>query len=226
MVAIIGILGGGGDSGVQSVCEEVTYDGGVWAFEQDVRGFGDLLRNRPRELGRRATAKSSLQGRLMVRRKNADVKLAAVVPGGSEIWSTSVTWTALNFAIPDPYNYRPQYVSSGTGTEAEFTARAWGDLDCDGLRSEFARRGNIDANTGDVTGAKQAYVNRSRLSLDRKGGSRSAFTRRRWSPVLLTIPAHRVRAKAPYPAPVGGPCPGGLGYNATLGFLYVPGRCG
>ena len=79
-------------------------------------------------------------------------------PGGQEKWSTSPTWTALNFAIPDPYNYRPLYLSYGVATEAEFRGEATGDLDCDGLRSRFRRRGWIDANTGDVTGARQAQV--------------------------------------------------------------------
>ena len=79
-------------------------------------------------------------------------------PGGSEEWSTSPTWTALNFAIPEPYNYRPAYVSSGTATEAEFITKAQGDLDCDGQRSLFRRAGSIDANTGDVTGARAPSV--------------------------------------------------------------------
>ena len=58
-------------------------------------------------------------------------------PGGSEIWSTSPTWTALNFAIPDPYNYRPYYWTTGQATESEFRANAFGDLDCDGVRSHL-----------------------------------------------------------------------------------------
>ena len=74
--------------------------------------------------------------------------LAAVSWGASKSGAT-----ALNFAIPDPYNYRPIYGSSGVATEAVFQANA---LTGDGVRSNFRRTGAIDANTGDVTGASVA----------------------------------------------------------------------
>ena len=47
---------------------------------------------------------------------------------------------------------------TGTGTEADFRGQARGDLDCDGVLSTFRRRGWIDPNTGDVTGARAAEV--------------------------------------------------------------------
>lgn len=54
------------------------------------------------------------------------------------------TWQALNFALADPHYYQYEYASSGTNTEAEFTARAMGDLDCDSQKSTFERVGTVD----------------------------------------------------------------------------------
>ena len=67
-------------------------------------------------------------------------------------------WTALNFSIPDPYNYKPSYASAGTGNAAAFSARATGDLDCDGSSAIFTRTGRIDATSGDVTGGSAPAV--------------------------------------------------------------------
>jgi prepilin-type N-terminal cleavage/methylation domain-containing protein len=61
------------------------------------------------------------------------------------------TWVALNFSIPDPYNYRPTFTAAGTGATSTFTATATGDLDCDLTYSTFSRLGGIGA-TGDVVG--------------------------------------------------------------------------
>jgi hypothetical protein len=41
------------------------------------------------------------------------------------------TWAALNFTVTGPHVYRYEFVSSGTGKAATFTARAVGDPDCD-----------------------------------------------------------------------------------------------
>jgi len=55
------------------------------------------------------------------------------------------TWQALDFSIADPHYYSFEYVSTGTGTTAAFTARALGDLDGDGNRSTFERAGALNS---------------------------------------------------------------------------------
>lgn len=55
------------------------------------------------------------------------------------------TWQALKFAIADPHYYSYQYVSSGSGTTASFTAIAYGDLDGDTVLSTFERMGKSTA---------------------------------------------------------------------------------
>jgi len=49
------------------------------------------------------------------------------------------TWSALKFQMLDPHYYRYEFTSEGTGTEAKATVTAYGDLDCDGIESTFAR---------------------------------------------------------------------------------------
>ncbi len=66
-------------------------------------------------------------------------------------------WLALNFAMDDPHYYRYEFISSGTGRDAKFTARAIGDLDCDGVYSTFERVGSID-DEGNVTGGVGLYM--------------------------------------------------------------------
>ncbi len=75
-------------------------------------------------------------------------------PGGSTIWTNDAVWVALKFAIPDAHNYMPGYASSGTGTNATFTASALGNMDCDLVNSEFYRTGSVTA-VGDVAGQTQ-----------------------------------------------------------------------
>ena len=65
---------------------------------------------------------------------------------------------ALNFSLPDPYNYYPTYESAGTNSASTFTAGATGDLDCDDIRSTFRRNGTINATSGDVTGGTAPTV--------------------------------------------------------------------
>jgi prepilin-type N-terminal cleavage/methylation domain-containing protein len=55
----------------------------------------------------------------------------------------SPTWIGLDFSIADPHLYQYSYESSGGGPGAIFTARANGDLDCDGTFSTFERTGII-----------------------------------------------------------------------------------
>ena len=62
----------------------------------------------------------------------------------ADTWDNA-TWQALNFAVEDPFYYRYEYDSEGTGAGAKFTARANGDLNCDGTESTFERIGTVDA---------------------------------------------------------------------------------
>ncbi len=66
-------------------------------------------------------------------------------------------WKALNFAVESPHRYRYEFISSGTGPDAAFTARAIGDLDCDGVYATFERVGTIDAQ-GNVNGGAGLYT--------------------------------------------------------------------
>ena len=63
----------------------------------------------------------------------------------AQMFSAEV-WQALNFSVDDPFYFRYEYASSGLGTEASFTARAHGDLNCDAANQEstFERIGNVD----------------------------------------------------------------------------------
>jgi prepilin-type N-terminal cleavage/methylation domain-containing protein len=53
------------------------------------------------------------------------------------------TWSALTFAVADPYYYVYQYESVGTGFGATFVGIALGDLDGNQLASTFLRGGTI-----------------------------------------------------------------------------------
>lgn len=66
------------------------------------------------------------------------------------------TWRSLSFSLDDPHYYQYQFVSSGTGINARFTARAYGDLDCDGKESTFEMYGSISQTDGDPTGSPVA----------------------------------------------------------------------
>jgi hypothetical protein len=58
------------------------------------------------------------------------------------LWTAPV-WRALKFEMSDPHYYSYDYVSSGTGANATFTAGAHGDLDCNGTYSTFEIRGSV-----------------------------------------------------------------------------------
>jgi hypothetical protein len=77
-------------------------------------------------------------------------------PGGAPAWKDPA-WVALQFSLNAPHLYMPRYSSSKTGAEATFTARATGDLDCDGHVAVFQREGRIDA-SGDVVGSKAPVI--------------------------------------------------------------------
>jgi prepilin-type N-terminal cleavage/methylation domain-containing protein len=80
-------------------------------------------------------------------------------PGSSTVYDNAV-WVALNFNIPDPHHFRPVFDSAATGTASVFTAKANGDLDCDGTMSTFQRQGKVNASSGDVEAAGAAYVDK------------------------------------------------------------------
>jgi type IV pilus assembly protein PilA len=70
----------------------------------------------------------------------------------ASVWKTSPTWSSLNFSVDDPFYFSYQYDSTGTDTSSNFSAWAFGDLDCDkSVYSTFMRGGSIDAN-GNVNG--------------------------------------------------------------------------
>jgi len=64
-------------------------------------------------------------------------------------WAGS-PWRELRFSLPQPQFYAYSYVSAGTGTGALYTATANGDLDGNGVNSEFVLTGG-----GSVTGDAQ-----------------------------------------------------------------------
>ena len=77
-------------------------------------------------------------------------------PGGGPEWQHA-SWIGLSFSLPDPFSYKPQYSSAGTGSTSTFVAEAVGDLDCDGLTSHFTRLGAVDG-AGEVTGGHAPVV--------------------------------------------------------------------
>ncbi len=80
---------------------------------------------------------------------------------GNDARYNSPTWQALQFTIPEPYNYYPSYQSAGTNATAEFTAGATGDLDCDDIRATYSRHGSVNAAgeiVGEVSGSTAATV--------------------------------------------------------------------
>jgi hypothetical protein len=59
-------------------------------------------------------------------------------------WDTP-TWQSLDFAIADPHTYGYRYTPAGTGTTAQSTAGAHGNLDGDDVQSTFERAGALNA---------------------------------------------------------------------------------
>jgi hypothetical protein len=70
---------------------------------------------------------------------------------------TNASWQALNFAVDDPFYYQYNYTSNGQGTGSQFTAGAYGDLNCDTVTSTFERIGNVDPQFN-VNGGSGLYV--------------------------------------------------------------------
>jgi type IV pilus assembly protein PilA len=71
-------------------------------------------------------------------------------------WQTP-TWTALNFSVDDPFYYWYRYDSAGTDKNSNFSAWAYGNLNCDTTYSTFMRGGRIDAENY-VTGGSGLYT--------------------------------------------------------------------
>lgn len=69
------------------------------------------------------------------------------------LWKGSNTWAALNFSVDDPFYFWYRYDSAGTDRAANFSAWAYGNLDCDANYSTFMRGGHIDANNNPTGGA-------------------------------------------------------------------------
>jgi len=68
----------------------------------------------------------------------------------------NASFQALNFSVDDPFYFSYQYTSAGTGRASQFTAQAYGDLDCDNVLSTFERVGTVDA-ANNVNGGAGLY---------------------------------------------------------------------
>jgi hypothetical protein len=66
------------------------------------------------------------------------------MPSAPKYTAAPFSWTALKFAIPQPHRYAYKFESSGTYGAAQFTATAYGDLDCDGEWSTFELHGKAE----------------------------------------------------------------------------------
>jgi prepilin-type N-terminal cleavage/methylation domain-containing protein len=60
------------------------------------------------------------------------------------------SWDALGFSIDKPFYFQYTFQSNGVGSNANFTALAEGDLDCDTILSEFYRVGRIQAHEVEI----------------------------------------------------------------------------
>jgi prepilin-type N-terminal cleavage/methylation domain-containing protein len=67
-------------------------------------------------------------------------------------WKTA-TWSSLNFSVDDPFYFWYRYDSAGTDKASNFSAWAFGNLDCDKTYSTFMRGGHIDTNNNPTGGA-------------------------------------------------------------------------
>lgn len=54
-------------------------------------------------------------------------------------------WGSIKFALTEPHYFQYSFVTTGTVNTANYTARAMGDLDCDGVYSTFELRGRPDS---------------------------------------------------------------------------------
>jgi prepilin-type N-terminal cleavage/methylation domain-containing protein len=56
------------------------------------------------------------------------------------------SWQSLQFSVSKPFLYSYTFISEGTGSNARFSSRATGDLDCDATQSLFEQTGLVDQN--------------------------------------------------------------------------------
>ncbi|MCB9546620.1 MAG: prepilin-type N-terminal cleavage/methylation domain-containing protein [Myxococcales bacterium] len=80
--------------------------------------------------------------------------VGGVIP--ANVWQAP-HWQALNFSIDDPHYYWYQYVSTGVGTQARFTARSMGNLNCNLTYSTFERVGGVNPASGGVVGGSGIF---------------------------------------------------------------------
>ena len=79
----------------------------------------------------------------------------------ANMWDND-SWQSLNFAVEDPFLFQYSYTSTGAaapGTDSAFTARANGDLNCDGVLSTFERVATVDAENN-INGGAGLYKNK------------------------------------------------------------------
>jgi type IV pilus assembly protein PilA len=81
-------------------------------------------------------------------------------PPSTTDW-TDTSWQALTFSVDDPHYYLYAYDSTGSaspGPGSNFTARAHGDLDCDGVFSTFEMFGIWSSSDNDVHGSAGMFI--------------------------------------------------------------------
>ncbi|MCA9672495.1 MAG: hypothetical protein KC503_43170 [Myxococcales bacterium] len=68
-------------------------------------------------------------------------------PADRKVWRKD-PWRALNFEISEAHRYQYRYRASGSGKKSTFVIEARGDLDCDGVFSNYKLQGDIDPQIG------------------------------------------------------------------------------
>jgi hypothetical protein len=112
-------------------------DGAVaWFDEQKIDQSGNILARRFPGAGATLIAPEDWHARVCVDGVSRDY------PADPEAFSHPV-FQALKFQKAEPFRYQYQFVSAGEGSAARFTARAIGDLDCDGVYSTFEKTGRV-----------------------------------------------------------------------------------
>ena len=79
-------------------------------------------------------------------------------PMSTDDWITIRAWGELEFDIDEKHRFHYQFDSSGTGDDAQFTASAFGDIDCDGVYSTWVRFGKVSG--GEASGSNGLYIAR------------------------------------------------------------------
>jgi type IV pilus assembly protein PilA len=74
------------------------------------------------------------------------------------IWDTD-GWNALKFSMDDPHYFWYSYDADGTDVASQFTARANGNLDCDGVYSTYEMVGRVNSLDRTVSGSAGFYKN-------------------------------------------------------------------